>query len=96
MKKELKIYCMNDCDYWLDYSLDEAKKNYCELCGEIDDNVDEAFELSDDQLDTLCYTVPQDEKPSYCEAGRYSFREMLILFLDNEENKPGLFASTEY
>lgn len=85
---ELKVYRMNDCDWWADYSEVEADLNYMryliEECGVPEYDVEsEPEELSEEEMCTLEYITGDGE--------RMSFQEYLPIF-----GEPGFFASTEW
>lgn len=79
-ERKLKCYKMNDFDWWVDYSLEEAKINYKKDSGLTDDEIDEAYELSDEELNQVFDNDDQTTLRQYLE----SF------------STPGFFASTEY
>ena len=89
MSKELKVYQMNDYDFWADFSEDEARKNYTEFqletCGidKEDIDVEGIVEISDERMKELKYF---DEDMSTA----ISFKEELT-----RKPKQGFFASTE-
>ena len=96
-KKKPHVYCMNECDWWADYSLQEAKEHYRTYCkeeigigdGEIE--IDVAYRLNKTQLKQ--YTFWQDEEIRKGEA--ITFKEQLRR-MAKKGNVPGFFASTEY
>lgn len=60
-EQKLKVYQMNDYDFWADYSKDEAEKNYTEFqleaCGidKEDIDVEDIVEISDERMNELKY-----------------------------------------
>lgn len=88
---DIKIFRMNDCDWWMAPSIEEAKKDFISNYG--DDQLDESEieELNDDALDGLFYIE------DWCEPTerRISFREALALRVA-EGCHTELFATTEY
>jgi len=88
---KLKVYEMNDVtEWWADYSLMLAKKNYYKWCL-IDCQMDvseiefgNARELTSEELDRLKYIDESSQE-------KLSFRTQL-----GKLDKPQLFASTEY
>ena len=54
MEKKAKVFSMNDCDWWADYSKEEAEKNYLKYTGTTAEDElwdeDEPSELSDKDL----------------------------------------------
>ena len=93
MKKEAKIYQMNECDWWADYSLEEAKNNYLKFTGMTEkDNYWEdepPAEIDQENMDRLRFTT---DEPNVIVR---SFAEELTKRIENNEI-PGFFASTEY
>ncbi len=87
--QKLKLYQMNDYDWWADYSEDEARKNYIkwqeESCGidREDIDVDDITEMSDESMEELKY---KDEDMETA----ITFKEELL-----RNPKQGFFASTE-
>ncbi len=88
---KLKIYEMNDVtEWWADYSLKAAKKNYYNWClndcqmdaSEIE--LKDAREITSNELDRLKYIDEASQE-------KLSFRTQL-----SKLDKPQLFASTEY
>lgn len=88
---EIKIFQMDDCEYWMAPSEDEAKKEYMAQYGE--DQLDESQvkELNDEAMDGLFYIEDwggPDER-------KISFREALALRVA-EGCRTECFASNEY
>jgi len=61
----IKIFQLNDCDWYAAETLDEAKRAYAEMCGyksvedaEAEDRFDEPFEVCSDGLDLGFERVP--------------------------------------
>ena len=90
MNKTPKIYKMNQCDWWIDYSPSEAKTNYTQFTG-ISDNEDENYhypiELTPNQLNKLTFLTENNTK--------ITFQEELNNRIKNNDI-PSFFASTEY
>lgn len=94
---EIKIFQMNDCDWWAADSLESAIQDCMEQYGYTREQVeeDEPRELTDEELDSLQYT----DDPSDSEAETRTFREQLKVMQQEPEKytpHPCLFASTEY
>jgi hypothetical protein len=85
------IYQVNDCDWVAAESLAAAAEFYVGYCGEEIDH-DEAYELSDEELDTKRFIDEGEYGP---ERQEYTFREALALMLAAGEESPFFFASTE-
>lgn len=87
------IYQMNECDWWCDYSIEEAKKNYVKFVGtdpETQDwEKDPPIQLTEEDMDKYKF------QPDGEEITILSFREELCRRITNNEI-PGFFASTEY
>lgn len=84
--KELKVFRMNDYDWWADYSPEEAEKNYIAFVASQCDEFEAtggAVLLSDQDL--LEHTYRHDD------GGTGSFKTQL-----SKLDKPQIFASTEY
>ena len=88
--KDLKIFQMNECDWWMDVSLVEAKKNYPKFIdhGDIEDILDNPYELTEKELKDLKYFDVELET-------RCSFLEELQR-RQSISDGPEFFASTEY
>lgn len=82
----LKVYKMNDCDWWMDTDLEAAKKHYLEFVCDNEDSLDNPRELTESELDTLIFKPDEDDRPE-C-----TFREWMSIL----DQKPQFFASTEY
>lgn len=87
---EWRIFKLNDCDWYVGKSLEDAKAAWQADCGPMPDDeaFDEPYELSDEDMDTLKIADADDPK-----APRLTFRKYL------EQNPPiraEMFASTEY
>lgn len=88
--KDLKVFRMNDCDWWMDVDLESAKKNYPEFVGVGPaDALDNPYEMNKSQLKSYKY-VSEDFF-----GVEYSFLEELQR-RQSISNKPGFFASTEF
>lgn len=87
--KNLKVFKMNDCDWWMDKSLEDAKKNYPVFVGIGPvDCIENPFELTEDQLKSLKYhDVEREAKCSFLEE--LQKRQSIT-------DHPEFFASTEH
>jgi len=88
-----KVYEMNDCDWWADFSPDEAKKNYSEFI-DIDDGESEPVELTEEEMDRLTYATDDDYPDG--EVSTITFKQQIEYMIKNGEKFPCFFASTEY
>jgi hypothetical protein len=89
-----RVYRMDDCDWWVARTLEEAKASYQHQTGVDDECIEDARELSDAELDSL-YFVDTDDRDRPVKGTRRTFR----VELDQRAawlSKPELFASTEY
>ncbi len=86
----LKVFRLNDNDWWVAESLEEAKADYLKVTGLTEDEAfDGEAELSDADLDRL-HIFDEDFRRTR------SFRERLEqIAADPLESVPGIFASTE-
>jgi len=85
--KDLKVFKMNDCDWWLDYSEMEAIKNYSDFIDCIPEDATEQHELTNEELKDHVFCLEDNVE--------YSFFEELQR-RQSISNKPDFFASTEY
>jgi hypothetical protein len=85
----MKIFKLNDCDWWAGEDLESVKSAYIEeVGGDVDDD---ARELTEAEMDSLDFV---DELPDYGE--HRTFREQLRRMIDSGAQFPCFFASTEY
>ncbi len=85
-----RIYKLNDCDWWVARTLEEAKTSFQATCGPMDEDeaFDDPYELTDEDMDRLKITDHDDPK-----APKQTFREYLYQM---KPTRPDMFASTEY
>jgi hypothetical protein len=86
-----RVWCMNDCDWWLARSKREAIDAYEEECGEREDPAD-VHEVKEG-LDTLKFT-DGDERGRPVGPAR-TFREELARRVAAGITAPEMFATTE-
>lgn len=89
----MKIYRMNECDWWIGESLEACKDDYAREYGD-PDAADDARELTDEELDRLMFRDDEGEDSAGFPQRR-SFREQLAIEIDDGGTFPRLFASTE-
>lgn len=91
----MRVFRMNDCDWWMARSLDEAKADYISQTGSTEDELcPDARELTEEELDRLRFTDTDEyERPI---GKTCSFRKELQRRIDAGVTRPGMFASTEY
>ena len=88
--KDLKIFKMNDCDWWMDKTLDEAKKNFLEFCCvDADEALENPCELTSEQMDNHEFCPDENYKKSYPFKHELQRRQSI-------SSKPEFFASTEF
>lgn len=85
-----RVYKLNDCDWWVARTLEEAKASFQATCGPMDDEeaFDEPYELTDADMDRLKIVDHDDPK-----TPAMTFRQYLDAMAPT---KPDMFASTEY
>jgi len=91
---QMKIFRMNDYDWWMDIGLESAKKNYMEHTENDDESdcIDKARELTEEELDSSRFYKDGDCRDDENGDPKCSFRERM-----NELDQiPQFFASTEY
>jgi phage-related protein len=82
-----KVFKLNDCDWWLARTLEEAMADCRYQCGDVD--FEDEHDLTDKELDRLMYC---DED---CKT-KIPFREALRERVEAGIAKPEMFASTEH
>ncbi|OQS36797.1 hypothetical protein B0T40_10445 [Chromobacterium haemolyticum] len=84
----LFVFEMNDCDWVVARSKDEALHYYDRIF--VPEDSESVKELSGEQLDGLSYFIEDSG------GAVVSFRQRLQEIVDNGEEVPDLFASTEF
>lgn len=84
----IKIYAMNDCDWVVARSKEEARHHYGRIA--VPEDFENVQELSGEQLDELDYFIERRH------GAAISFRQRLQQIVDNGEAVPNLFASTDF
>lgn len=88
----MKIFKVNDCDWFAAETLEEALECARRECGYDDDSFEDPYELDDEELDRLQYQFTDDyDKP----LQTMSFRAALAKRIADGEKFPYMFASTE-
>lgn len=92
----MRVFRMNDCDWWMARTLEDAKASYQETLGPVHE--EEAFndprELTDAELDRLMFCdVDEHDRPM--KKTRRTFREELQRRIDAGVTVAEMFASTE-
>lgn len=89
----MKIFRLNEYDWYAAETLEEAIAGYKELTGVGDDGVDDPWELDDEELDRLKFHFTDDNEQSTGVV--MSFRDALAKRIADGEKFPYFFASTE-
>lgn len=91
-----RVYRLNDCDWWIARSIEEAKASFQSHCGPMPDDeaFDEPHELTETEMDTLkiCETDENERRT----GKKLTFREYLVERLGDGLSEPEQFASTEW
>ena len=86
----IRIYAMNDCDWVVARSREEAITFYKSISADPKDWQD-AEEIDSSKLDRLRFCIEDSRS-----GPTISFRQRLQQIVDNGEDVPDLFASTEF
>jgi len=90
-KPKIKVFKLNYCDWWADYSLEQAIENYLNETGvSYEDGIEDPRELSDDEMKFLIHSGEDGLGP------KMSFIDRLLLDIRGGDEFPCLFASTEF
>jgi hypothetical protein len=90
----MRIFRMNDCDWWLATTLEAAKADYKHQTGIDLEDIEDAREVTEEEMDRLKFIENYDgPKSGWIKR---TFREELQRRITDGEAKPGCFASTEY
>ncbi|MBO2698136.1 hypothetical protein [Shewanella algae] len=89
----MKVFAMNECEWWVGESLESCIADYIEEYGD-SDCLDEPYELTASNLDSLTFFV--DEREEGGELLKRTFKEQLEVEIAQGGVFPRLFASTEY
>lgn len=95
-----RVFYMNDCEWWVARSLEEAKVDAAKAWGcsvataEADGMYDDPYELCDAELERLKFVV--DRELPEKQWKRITFREELERRVAVGMMQPELFACTEY
>ena len=86
----MKVFAMNDCDWWAAETLEAAKAAYLKETGleEADDPFDDPHELTPEEMDRLRFHSK--------DWAVRSFQEQLDWMIASGQDFPAFFASTEY
>ena len=89
----IKIFQMDECDWWAGESLAACTADYIEQLGS-DETLDDPHELSDEDIDRLIFT--EDDGRSLRNGTQKPFRQKLEEMVKEGCQFPQMFASTEY
>jgi hypothetical protein len=90
----MKIFQINDCDWWIGESLEACVQDYRDNVEDDPDYTEDARELTEEELDRLKFTIcDDDERPT---GEKRTFREQLAAEIAAGGEFPRMFASTEY
>lgn len=90
----IKVFKVNDYEWWAGASLDDIRPAYKEHTGidpDSDEGFDNPYELSDEQLQKKTIHFDEGEQPDQC-----SFKEHLNELIAKDQTFPCYFAGTEY
>lgn len=90
----MKIFKLNDCDWAAAETLEEAVAYYKRIYGVDDDQIDDPWELGDEELDRLQFHFTDDDGV-HTTGVVMSFRDTLAKMIADGEQFPCHFASTE-
>jgi hypothetical protein len=82
------VFAMDDCEWWLARSLEEAVEDYTKRYDPDPEMIAEAHRLSEADMDRLQYT---DENKT-----QWSFRERLSYLAESGRLSVEMFATTEF
>jgi len=95
MANEIKVFRMNDCDWYAGRNLEEVKTFMLAQTGMPGDEAfDDPQELPDQAMNKLCFRhTDEDDLP---EGQTISFAERLAEMIAEGQEFPAFFASTEW
>jgi hypothetical protein len=90
-----RVYRLNDCDWWVARTLEEAKADFIQTVGsDWGNEFEDAEELSEADMERLQFIdTDEDERPL---GTKTSFRDELARRVAAGITAPEQFASTEY
>lgn len=93
-KKQVKVFQMNDCDWYVGATAEECVKKIIQDT-ESNDIVDDGYpiELSDEEMNSIMFThLNYGDRPDY----KITFAERLKEMIEEKADFPCVFATTEY
>lgn len=83
----IKVFRMNDCDWWAAATLEEAKADYLKTT--LIEADDDSRELRPDEMENLKYFLDDEEHVSFA-------TQLENIVAAKDSTFPCMFASTEY
>jgi hypothetical protein len=93
---EIRVFQLNDYEWWAGADLESVKTARQTGCGEEDDIFDEPHELSDAAMDRLLFTYYEDDYEREENKRTRTFRQELDRAIAEGQTFPCEFAGTEY
>ena len=91
---KMKVFKLNDCEWWAGESLEEIKLVYLKETGVSEEEAfDNPHELSDEEMDYYKFMFDESDTPL---REPVTFRQKLAEMIKEGEEFPAFFASTEY
>lgn len=96
MDDTIKVFKLNDCDWWAGSDLDSVVAAYKEQTGE-DAELDNPHELNDAAMHKLKFVDGDDPiNADGTPGGEITFRDELDIMIRRGDSFPCFFASTEW
>jgi hypothetical protein len=89
----IKVFRINDCDWWAGASLDECIAAYIADTGD-EDLIEDARELTDEEMEKFFF-VEDEEDEDFRQGDKKPFRQKLEEMVRDGRPFPLMFASTE-
>ena len=90
MRGEIKVFAMNDYEWYAGRSVEEVRAHYAEVSGfQPGENTEDARELSGEEMQSGLYHDDDD-------SDAISFAQQLQRMIDKGTQFPCFFATTEY
>lgn len=86
----MKVFAMNECDWWIGESLEACISDYTHEVGD-PDCIDDPQELNEKTLESLTFFTEENGQQI-----RRTFKEQLAIEIAAGGEFPRLFASSEY
>ena len=85
----MKVFCMNDCDWWMAETLEQAKADYLKMTGKDANILDNPHEMTAEEMENAEFYP--DESVERAIPFTEELRNRIVAGRKSE-----LFASTEY